>query len=189
MLARAVEGVPDAGHTVAAAEPPTGKRAKEKATRAPPPIPVAKPIGWPAPGPPRAERRGSETPAAAAAASGSGRRRERLRSRTIDALTELALRARREGEVQRIVCRAIGQLRQTTCGPHHWNVPEPGDHELWCPGCERRIHYDDLTPTSMSAIVRGYARRHGELAAADFLASLYLAIRVERADRLRRENG
>ena len=153
----------------------------------PPPVPVAKPIGWPATGPPSAERRRSETPAARPAGASKDRRRQRLRSRAIDALSELALKTRREGEVQRIVCRAIGQLRQTTCGPHHWQVPEPGDHELWCPGCERRIHYDDLTPTAMSAIVRGYGRRHGELAAADFLASLYLAIRVER-NRLRRAN-
>ena len=45
------------------------------------------------------------------------------------------------------------------CAPHSWKLPVPGDVELECVQCGRRLHwYFDITPNIMAAIVNSIER-------------------------------
>ena len=50
-------------------------------------------------------------------------------------------------------------MNETKCTPHSWKLPVPGDIELECVECGRRLHLRrDITPNMMAAIINSIER-------------------------------
>ena len=50
-------------------------------------------------------------------------------------------------------------MNETKCRPHSWKLPVPGDAELECEECGRRLHwYFDITPNMRAAIINSIER-------------------------------
>ena len=78
-------------------------------------------------------------------------------------------------DLNRAVCRAIGQIRGRRCQPHWWRMPRKGDDGLTCEACDRHLAFSALTPEAVSSILGAYQRRHGYDATAAFIDALTLA--------------
>ena len=102
--------------------------------------------------------------------------------RALAALIAVAGDSADDDRVNRIVARAIGQLRQQRCQPHWWAWPRPGDESLRCDVCERRIRYAGLSTPAATSILAAYEKRHGLAQAAEFLVALQMARDADRAN-------
>lgn len=50
-------------------------------------------------------------------------------------------------------------MNETKCTPHSWKLPVPGDIELECVECGRRLHlHRDITPNMRTAIINSIER-------------------------------
>ena len=71
----------------------------------------------------------------------------------------------------------------TTCRPHRWQWPKPGDHALTCARCGRVLPFKGLISHQVKGIVKAARRLHGREKGLGFAVALTDALNFHENER------